>query len=87
MTKRVQPAVLIECRTCGGTGAEELPPAYRDTLAALTHEWQTTTSLLAKLSRVGQTALANRLAYLKRIGLADGRPSERNYRMNEWKRL
>ncbi len=79
--------VLVECRTCRGSGQEELPPAYRDTYAVLEHGWQTTTELLGKLKNVGRTALANRLAYLKRIGLAAGRPSEKNYRMNEWKRL
>ena len=85
--KPIAPAVLVECRTCSGSGQEELPPAYRDTYAALEHDWQTTSALLAKLKNVGQTALANRLAYLKKIGLADGRPSAKNFRMNEWKRL
>lgn len=79
--------IKIPCRTCRGSGQEQLPPAYRETYRALTSSWQTTTELLAQLSRVGQTALANRLAYLKKLGLADGRPSERNFRMNEWKRL
>ena len=79
--------VKIPCRTCSGSGEEELPPAYRDTYAVLGHGWQTTTEILGKLKNVGQTALANRLSYLKRIGLAEGRASEKNFRMNEWKRL
>ena len=85
--KPIAPAALVACRTCSGSGQEELPPAYRDAYAALEHDWQTTTEILGKLKNVGRTALANRLAYLKKIGLAGGRPSEKNYRMNEWKRL
>ena len=79
--------VLIACRTCDGSGHEELPPAYRDVYALLTFDWQTTTVILGKLENVKQTALANRLVYLNNLGLADSRPNANNYRMNEWRRM
>lgn len=85
--KRPAAPVTITCRTCGGGGTEELPHAYRDVYEVLTSSWQPTSTLLAQLKGVEQTTLANRLAYLKKLGLADSRPIQNNYRTNEWRRL
>lgn len=87
MNKKRPATVTIPCRTCGGGGTEELPPAYRDVYEMLTNAWQPTSTLLAQLNGVEQTTLANRLANLKRLGLADSQPIKNNYRTNEWKRL
>lgn len=82
-------AVQITCRTCDGSGVESLPPAYRTALGALEHGvWKTTSTVLAELGgKVSQTALANRLVYLQRLGLATSQQSEQNFRMKEWRRL
>ena len=57
----------------------ELPPAYRDTYAALEHDWRfrprpRSRQVYAIKNSLGRPRLANRLAYPKRIGLAGGRP-------------
>src|SRR6201999_3684242 len=66
----------IECRPCKGSGKVPVPRAYRRTLAALAHEWQTTSAihrLIGGEKSCSSTALANRLSWRKRKGLGASR--------------
>lgn len=89
---------LVQCRQCNGDGKHALPPAYRATYALLPRAvdgeaWVPTPDILQAINkgrmpidRVKQTALCNRLAWLRREGLAECRVSERNHRILEWRR-
>ena len=75
----------ICCRRCEGKGKHPMPPAYAAVYRLLSHEWQTTTEINANLPKVQQTALCNRLAWLKREGFIEGRQTEHNGRLYEWR--
>lgn len=76
----------VYCRRCDGFGQHEMPPAYAAVYRLLDdEEWRTTTAIGEKLPRVGQTALANRLAWLKREGFAESRMTEHDGRLHEWR--
>lgn len=89
---------LVPCRQCKGDGKHPMPPAYRATYALLPRAiadeaWAPTPDLLSAINvgrrpidRVKQTALCNRLAWLRREGFAECRVNERNHRILEWRR-
>lgn len=81
---RVAPDVT--CRRCNGYGCHAMPTVYAAVYTLLTNEWQDTSTISAKLPRVGNTALCNRLAWLRREGFAQSRQAEHNGRMGEWRR-
>lgn len=76
----------VACRRCDGFGHHSMPQSYAVVFRLLDDEqWITTSEIGKLLPRVGHTALCNRLAWLKREGFVEGRQTEHNGRMHEWR--
>lgn len=78
--------VLVCCTCCNGTGKVELTGIYLDTLKLLAGFCEVTGAELAKKIGAKPTAMNNRLAALKRKGLADTRTVGRKklYWATQW---
>lgn len=75
----------ICCRQCKGTGQQEMPPAFVQTLRVLTRNWQTTPQLAERLGRIKQPALCNRLVEMLQEGLVERRAVEHKAHAYEWR--
>lgn len=76
---------LMKCPRCNGTGKSHLDAAIDETLQLLSGEWESTGLIFDHLDNphIGQTAISNRLAKLKELGLVD---MELRGKSKYWKR-
>lgn len=82
MTKAVK--VMLPCGHCDGTGHKEAPKLSR-TLAAISPTVWRSTQALAKKLKTQETAMSNRLAELRELGLVDRKGSGARYSPYEWR--
>lgn len=76
--------VMLPCGHCDGTGRKEAPKLSR-TLAALSASRWLSTQALAKKLETQETAMSNRLAELRELGLVERQGSGARYSPYEWK--